>query len=117
MIGLTISGQVEKFVTVFPKDVRLFGLAGTPIKTTVQIIPGEKYPFRIIEVKAKDGRNIDFSLQEEKKSQTVSYTLMVENKKADKGRYYDAVYLITDSPLRPRINVNVFGNINVAKTK
>ncbi len=117
MLGLTIIGQVEKFVSIYPKDVQLFGLAGAPIKKMVQIIPEKKYPFRIIEVKAKDGRNIDFSLQEETKSQIVSYTLIVENKKGDKGRYYDTVYLITDSPLKPRINVNVFGNINVAKSE
>jgi hypothetical protein len=116
-LGLTISGKVEKFVTVSPNVVRLFGLAGTPIKATVQIIPEKKYPFRITEVKAKDGSNINFKLQEEKKSQIVRYALTVENKKTEKGRYHDIVYLKTDNRLKPQIKVNVYGNINEIKPK
>jgi hypothetical protein len=46
-LGLTISGRVEKFVTISPKDVKLYGMAGNPIKATVQIIPEKKYAFRI----------------------------------------------------------------------
>ncbi len=116
-MGLTISGRVEKFVTISPKDVKLYGPAGNPIKATVQIIPEKKYAFRILEARAKYGKHIDFKLQEEKGSQAGNYVLMIENKKTSKGRYFDTVYLKTDSKVQPQINVNVYGNIGAAKPK
>jgi hypothetical protein len=116
-LGLTISGRVEKFVTISPREVRLYGLAGNPIKATVQIIPEKKYAFRILEARAKYGKHIDFKLQEQKGSQTGNYVLMIENKKTEKGRYFDTVYLKTDSKLRPQINVRVYGNVSAAKPK
>jgi hypothetical protein len=114
---LTISGRVEKFVTVSPKEVRLYGEAGNPIKATVEIIPEKKYAFRILEARAKYGKDIEFKVQEKKGSQTGAYVLMVENKKTAKGRYWDTVYLKTDSKIQPQINVNVFGYISGAKPK
>jgi hypothetical protein len=42
---------------------------------------------------------------------------MIENKKTATGRYVDTVYLKTDSKIQPQINVNVFGNVGVAKPK
>jgi hypothetical protein len=42
---------------------------------------------------------------------------MIENKKTEKGRYFDTVYLKTDSKIQPQINVNVFGNVSAAKPK
>jgi len=116
-LGLTISGPVEKFVTISPKEVKLYGLAGNPIKATVQIIPEKKYAFRILEARAKYGKHIDFKLLEGKDSQIGTYVLMIENKKSAKGRYFDTVYLKTDSKIQPQINVNVFGNVSAAKPK
>ncbi|MGD2270288.1 MAG: hypothetical protein PVI06_07815 [Desulfobacterales bacterium] len=108
---------MDKFATIAPPVARLYGLAGTPIKTNIQILPKEKYPFRIVEAKAKDGQNIRFRLQEQNSSQTVKYLLTIENKKKEKGRYYDVVYLKTDSKLVPQLRITVYGNINVAKVK
>ena len=116
-MGLTISGRVEKFVTISPREVRLYGLAGNPIKATVQIIPEKKYAFRILEARAKYGKDIDIKLEQEKGSQTGTYVLLIENKKTVKGRYFDTVYLKTDSKIQPQINVNVFGYVGVAKPK
>jgi len=92
-------------------------VAGNPIKATVKIIPEKKYAFRILEARAKFGKDIDFKIQEEKGSQNSAYVLMVENKKTAKGRYTDTVYLKTDSKFQPRINVYVFGNVSAAKPK
>ena len=111
-LGLTISGRVDKFVTVSPKEIKLHGQAGNPIKASVQIVPEKKYAFRILEARAKYGKHIDFKVQEKKGSQNGAYVLMVENKKTAEGRYWDTVYLKTDSTIQPQINVNVFGYIN-----
>jgi hypothetical protein len=114
---LTISGRVEKIVTISPREVRLNGLAGNPIKATVRIIPEKKYAFHILEARAKYGKHIDFKLQEGKDSQTGTYLLMIENKTTVRGRYSDTVYLKTDSKFQPQITINVFGYVGAAKPK
>lgn len=108
---------MDKFATIAPTVARLYGLVGTPVKTTIQILPEEKYPFRIIATSAKDGENIRFQLREENSSQKVKYLLTIENKKTEEGRYYDVVYLKTDNPLVPRLHISVYGNIYAAKVK
>ena len=96
-LNLTVFGMVEKFVTIIPKNVILRGFVGGQLKTTVKIIPEEKYPFKIIESKAINGKNISFKLEEHKLSKGMEYVLTVENLKKDKGRYSDNISLKTDS--------------------
>ena len=110
-IDLAISGQVEKFVTIRPRHVNLRGYAGDSIKTLVTVIPEKKYPFKILKVSAKDGKNIKFQLDEVQSSANGAYALKVENLKPDTGRYYDTIFLETDSKIRPKISVRVYGNL------
>ena len=37
--------------------------------------------------------------------------LTVENLKNEKGRYWDTIDVKTDSTIKPRITIHVFGNI------
>ena len=110
-LNLTVFGMVEKFVTIIPKNVILRGFVGDQLKTTVKIIPVEKYPFKIIESKAINGKNIRFKLEEHKLSKGMEYALTVENLKKDKGRYSDNISLKTDSEIRPLIRISVNGSI------
>ncbi len=110
-IDLAISGQVEKFVTIRPQHVNLRGYTGDSIKALVTIIPEKKYPFKIIKVSAKDGKNIKFQLDEVESSANGAYALKVENLKTDTGRYYDTIFLETDSKIRPKISVRIYGNL------
>ena len=110
-LNLTVFGMVEKFVTIIPKNVILRGFVGEKLKTTVKIIPEEKYPFKIIESKAINGKNISFKLEEHKLSKGMEYVLTVENLKKDKGRYSDNISLKTDSEIRPLIRISVNGSI------
>ena len=110
-LNLTVFGMVEKFVTIIPKNVILRGFVGDQLKTTVKIIPEEKYPFKIIESKAINGKNIRFKLEEHKLSKEMEYVLTVENLKKDKGRYSDNISLKTDSEIRPLIRISVNGSI------
>jgi hypothetical protein len=103
--------MVEKFVTITPNNAILRGFVGDQLKTTVKIIPEDKYPFKIIESKAIDGKNIRFKLEEHKLSKGIEYVLTVENLKKDKGRYYDNISLKTDSKIRPMIRIRVNGTI------
>ena len=114
---LVISGPVEKFATIRPQHVSLRGYAGDPIKGQVSIIPEKKYPFKIIEARAKDGKNIQFQLDEVKHSKGQAYELKVENLRQKTGRYYDTIILKTDSKIRPELNLRVYGYLRTPKNE
>ena len=87
------------------------GEIGQEIKSTVSIIPQEKYPFRILETKTLKEGNIRVELEEKKKDKGVEYLLTVVNLKETKERYFDTIVLKTDSKVRPELKISVYGNI------
>ncbi len=87
------------------------GFTGEHLKRKVTIIPLEKYPFKILKVRAKNGKEIRFQLQEEKSEKGLQYALTVENQRLQKGRYFDIITLETDSKIRPTLSVRVYGDI------
>ena len=115
---LTIAGSVEKFVTINPKRVRLRGIAGEQIKKKVTITPEKKYPFKIVKASARDGKNIHFELKEEKGEKGPIYALLIENKRSEKGRYFDLITLETDSKIQPKLSIRINGDLrNQAEEK
>ncbi len=114
---LVISGLVEKFATVRPQHVSLRGFAGDSIKTKVKIIPEKKYPFKILDARAKIGENINIALAEVKKSSRQAWELEVENSRKKAGRFYDTIVLTTDSKVRPQLNVRVYGYLRERKSE
>jgi hypothetical protein len=89
----------------------LRGFTGEQIKKKVTIIPEEKYPFKVLKVRARNGRDIRFQLEEENKEEGLRYALIVENQRAQKGRYFDVITLETDSQIRPTLDVRVYGDL------
>jgi hypothetical protein len=83
----------------------------------VTLVPEKKYPFKILKVRAKEGNNIKFELNEVALSDNGAYELKVENLKKGTGRYFDTIILETDSKLRPEISVRVYGNLRPRKTE
>jgi hypothetical protein len=110
-LQLTISGSVDKFVTIKPDRVKLRGIAGDDIKRKVTITPEKKYPFKIVKVSAKNGNDIDFELSEEKGDQGPVYALVIENKRLQQGRYFDMITLETDSEIQPKLSIRVYGDL------
>jgi hypothetical protein len=110
-LKLSIFGDVDNFVTIRPRQVRLRGMTGEQIKRKVTIIPLEKYPFKIIKVRAKYGKDIRFQLEEEKSEQGPQYALTVENQRLQKGRYFDIITLETDSEIQPALMVKIYGDL------
>lgn len=110
-IELTITGEVEKFVTIAPSRVTLKGHAGEKIQSTVEIIPEPGYPFKILDVQALNPSNVLWTLNRIDPAKGSGYRLTVENLKADAGRYFDLISIKTDNSLRPVIKINVYGNI------
>jgi hypothetical protein len=89
----------------------LRGVVGDAIKRKVTITPEKKYPFKIVKVSAKDGKDIQFELSEEKSEKGPVYALLIENKRLEKGRYFDMITLETDSHIQPKLSIRVYGDL------
>ena len=114
---MTLSGKVERFADIIPQRVTLTGFTGESVKAQAVIIPKEKYPFNIVETGAKNGKDFCFKLKEIKESGKTEYKLLIENLKKEEGRYYDYIYLKTDSKIRPEIKIGIYGNIKAGNKK
>jgi len=77
----------------------------------VSIVPTAKYPFKITNVTSRGDAFIKYTLTERNADPVSGYTLLIENKKTEKGRYMDLLTLTTDSQIRPKITIRVYGNI------
>ncbi len=111
IVRIEISGVVEKFVTIIPRAISLRGFVGDDIKKAVTIIPEKKYDFKITKVRARNGKHINFQLEEIKGTGRKEYSLTVENLLTKEGRYSDLIILETDSEIRSEVNVKVYGNL------
>ncbi len=112
-ITIPIWGEIwaPEIASIKPRRLTLRGSAGKPVKGSVRIIPNDKYPFSITEVKPRDGKNIKCDLKEVEESGKKIYVLTVENLKKEKGRYYDMINLKTDSKYLPEIRISVSARI------
>lgn len=84
---------------------------GTDIKKTITITREKDYPFKIVNVRAREGKDIAFDLKEFSKADADGYILTIENRKSAAGRYADRLILTTDSSIKRTITVPVYGRI------
>ncbi|PIE71754.1 MAG: hypothetical protein CSA22_01130 [Deltaproteobacteria bacterium] len=109
--ALKVGGRVETFATIAPKRVRLNGVLGEKVTTTVRISPRKEYPFTIKNIKALKGGNFTWTLDEtDEKGQPV-YTLSLEATGKKTGRFFDTLLIATDSSVKKELQLRVFGNI------
>jgi hypothetical protein len=111
IISLRIKGSVETVARITPQNLKLYGTAGSSLVAKATIVPDKKYPFKILEAKAQNGKNIDYRLEEVREADQLAYVLTVENRREEKGRYFDIIYLKTDSKIMPKLRINVYGNL------
>jgi len=114
---LEITGNIEKVANITPGKLILRGNAGEPISGSATIAPDPKYPFKVLETKAKTGTDILVKIEEKQENNTTIYILTVENLKKDPGRYYDVILLKTDSLIKPEIQLSVYGQILESQKK
>lgn len=84
---------------------------GEDIKKAITITLNKSYPFKIVEAKARDGKEIAIDLKSFTQADAEGYILTIENRKSVAGRYADSVILTTDSTVKPTITVPVYGQI------
>jgi len=104
-IGLVVTGPVEKFVTITPKTINITGEEGQEITGMANLIPEEKFPFKVTDVKLNKGTNLSLQWNEDKKDGKSVYTVQVTSAKEASGNFYDKVVLTTDSDIKPEITV------------
>lgn len=112
-LQVVMVGKVEKFAEIQPERVRLIGRAGQPLVSEVVIVPRDEYPFSIKEISVKDGTFVKYDLierQGEGKGKA-GWVIRVENKREQKGRYLDTLFLTTNSEIRPTIPIYISGII------
>ncbi len=111
IIHLTVNGFVEKFVTVKPERVFLNGPVDKNLSATLEIIPEEKYPFKILGTSSLNGNNIRVKLKKNSGSKSTQYFLTVQSTAKVKGKYFDLIIVKTDNQIHPEIRIPVLGNI------
>jgi len=115
VMELMVSGMVEKFAEIRPGSVRLSGRVGELVTAVAEIVPRPDYPFKIKNIRAMNGRHIRFSLAEKTAAGSTVYEITVTSTRPDPGRISDVIYVDTDSPIRPNLQVPVHGTIIGAK--
>ena len=108
---LTVAGSVEVFADIQPERIILRGNSGQPMRQELVVKPRASYPFKVTEISAKNGVNIQYEMKEQETPEGKSYVVTVENTKTSPGKYYDTLFLSTDNPLKPKIPIHVYGTI------
>jgi len=115
VVELMVSGTVETFADIRPKHMQLSGRVGEPVTAVAEIAPRPDYPFKIKNIRAMKGHHIQFSLANKAASGGTIYELTITSTRQDAGSISDVIYVDTDSPIRPTLQVTVFGTIIAAK--
>ncbi|HDP26525.1 MAG TPA: hypothetical protein ENN34_13965 [Deltaproteobacteria bacterium] len=110
-LSVAIAGHVEKFAEISPERARLMGKVGESISTQITITPRKDYPFRITHTTAESDEHFTFILEERNEEDHVTYVLRLVNTKDDPGMYAGRIILETDSPVKPKIMINVLGRV------
>ena len=115
VMELMVSGMVEKFAEIRPERLRLSGRVGEPVTAVAEIVPRPDYPFKIKNIRAMNGHHIRFSLASKTAAGSTIYEITVTSTRPDRGGISDVIYMDTDSPIRPTLQVTVSGTIIDAK--
>ena len=110
-VDLRVRGKVEMFAHFTSRSIVLRGRAGDKIVSELVINQRPEYQFKIVNVTARNGRDIKYHVEQMIGTKPAVYTLTVENRKSTPGRYFDTIYLQTDSSILPKIGINVTGII------
>jgi len=96
---------VEKFVTITPKTINITGTTGQVYSGKTEIIPEEKYPFKVTGYKLNKGTNLSLDVKESVREGKTIYSVQVASGTEAAGNFYDKVLLNTDSQIKPVITV------------
>ncbi len=114
--NLTVTGEVDRVVTITPRSVYLKGNQGDTLKTMIKVTPVEKYNFSILSLEQRVNKNITASLIAPEQGEK-SWQIAVNAKSDKKGKVYDLLTLKTDSKYLPSLNIRVYAKFSAKKEK
>lgn len=100
---LTIQGSVEKVVDINPTTLVFQGNSGEVMEKTITIIPTQKYPLNILDIKFNKGEHLTLELKTSQINGKNAYLVMVKTKEGARGNFYDKLLIKTDSKVKPLI--------------
>ncbi len=106
-LEVSFQGSVQKFAEINPKRVVLAGRKNESISTAVKIVCLPKYPFKIVKHSTKEGRLIQYRIEEKTENGSRIYLIWIENIQKQAGIFHDVIILKTDSAIRPEIQIPV----------
>lgn len=107
ILSVAISGSVKEFAKIQPNRLTLIGSAGTVMKAQSVVTRLPEHPFRITAYRTEQKGNMRLTVTPDSSGE--SHTVVVENIVTEKGRFFDAVLLTTDSAVKPIIRIPVYG--------
>jgi hypothetical protein len=105
-----MTGPVEKFAHIKPERVYFTGASNQP-PVEIVVEARKEYPFKIKSIEARVGNFITYELKESCKNGKQRCLITVQNRREEKGHYADALYIRTDHPLNPEIEIPITGRI------
>ncbi len=112
VITVSLSGEVRLIARLTPKMISLRGKPGETLSAEMKIIPAAFPDFNITRAVARNGRDIDYSIEKQGTPPDSYFVLTVHNQKSSAGRYFDIIELETDLDPKRTIKIRVAGYIN-----
>jgi hypothetical protein len=112
VLTVSLSGEVRQVARLTPQMISLRGKPGETISAEMQIAPAAFPDFNIINAVAKNGRDIEFTIEKQGNPPDSYFVLTVHNKKSTAGRYFDIIELETDLDPQRTIKIRVAGYIH-----
>jgi hypothetical protein len=111
VLTVSLSGEVRQVARLTPQMISLRGKPGETISAEMQIVPAAFPDFNIINAVAKNGRDIEFTIEKQGNPPDSYFVLTVNNQKGTAGRYFDIIELETDLDPQRTIKIRVAGYI------
>lgn len=111
VVTVSMSGEVRLVARLTPQMISLRGKPGDTISAEMKIVPAAFPDFNITEATAKNGRDIDFTIEKQGTPPDSYFVLTVHNRKSMAGRYFDIIELKTDLDPQRTIKIRVAGYI------
>jgi type IV secretory pathway protease TraF len=111
MITVSLSGEVRPIARLTPQMISLRGKPGETLSQEIKIVPAAFPDFNIVNATARNGRDIDFTIEKQGTPPDNYFLLTVNNRKNTAGRYFDIIELETDLDPKRIIKIRVAGYI------
>jgi hypothetical protein len=109
IITVSLSGEVRPVARLTPQMISLRGKPGETLSQEIKIVPAAFPDFNIVNATARNGRDIEFTIEKQGTPPDNYFLLTVNNRKNTAGWYFDIIELETDLDPKRTIKIRVAG--------